>query len=173
MLVPAGDDLNVNGTIHIRVKNGAKTWLGFVIESTAHVPLMCGYSASTCRSYALVCYLFSDSHPPSKSPWADNIHKSAFTKHPNKADPCILPGQLLTFTTSLYLPPGHDSDISYLKLFLTTKYVDLSHFEMPFQGRAESLSSSGLGMHRAARLLQRLNHYWGTLLIPIVQKRSD
>lgn len=39
MLVPAGDDLNVNGTIDIRVRNGAKTWLGFVIESTAHVPL--------------------------------------------------------------------------------------------------------------------------------------
>jgi hypothetical protein len=39
MPVPAGNDLNVNGTIQMGVENGAETWLGFMIESTAPVPL--------------------------------------------------------------------------------------------------------------------------------------
>lgn len=64
---------------------------------------------------------------------------------------------------TFYLNEGQDVDVGYIKLFLSTEYVDYSHVpqESPFllEGRA----------HREVKPKQRV---WDTMLIPIVQCRQ-
>ena len=64
---------------------------------------------------------------------------------------------------SFYLHDGQDVDVGYLKLFLSTEYVDYSHVpqDSPFLLDAR--------VHRESKPKHRI---WDTMLIPIIQRRE-
>jgi hypothetical protein len=65
---------------------------------------------------------------------------------------------------TFYLRPGQNLDVGFLKIFLSTKPVDLSSMSQ----------SSPFERTRSNDLLARTNEgTWGTMLIPVLQRLSD
>ncbi|KAF5338125.1 hypothetical protein D9758_015374 [Tetrapyrgos nigripes] len=152
-LTPTGENLNVCGVIQIPIVDGAPpARYGFKIISTHNRPL----------------YVWVFSFNMSDL----SIH---IIYHPNfskTADPCLSPRGELDIgygsggsrPQSFYLPPDMTADVSYLKVFVTTQFVDFSDIEKlsPFEPGRKSMPN---------RLGQSQPEMWDALLVPIIQSR--
>lgn len=88
----------------------------------------------------------------------------------NKLDPCIPAKGSLTIgygsgghlPQMYYMREGQDMDIGYLKLFISTQRVDLSHIEQksPFKDAVRG----------GKPVKHTLYEGWDSILVPIVQK---
>ncbi|KAK7460550.1 hypothetical protein VKT23_009270 [Stygiomarasmius scandens] len=151
-LKPTGSDLNIGG--QITVLAGDDIRYGFKVTSKHSRPL-----------YA---WLFSFNMSDLS---IDIVYKPNLSKSP---DSCLgaLNGELEigygaggSQPQSFYLPSGMDADVTYLKLFLTTEHVDLSRLERPSPFGVPETSG------RASRPNPVPSQVWGTILVPIIQKR--
>jgi hypothetical protein len=106
--------------------------------------------------------------------FTDEVYKPAIAKRPDNTDPCTpANGELTTGygnggspPQSFRLPSGLDTDVSYLKVFLTSQPIDLSQVAqiLPFeQARYGRAVSSEEYLDKPRRGL------WDTLLVAIVQ----
>ena len=91
-----------------------------------------------------------------------------------KVDPPLLPKSSLTIGYGAgggipyvyYLRDGQDIDVGYLKLFLFTQHVDLSH--VPQNSPFAQVSPFGVCHHN--KTVETIP-IWDTILIPIIQRR--
>ena len=91
---------------------------------------------------------------------------------PHQVDPSIQPGESITFGYGsgggapfvLALHPGHDVEVGFLKLFVGTEYVDLSHLAQlsPF--------NSARGISQA--IISTKVSTWDTIVVPVVHRKA-
>ncbi|KAH8793127.1 caspase domain-containing protein [Flagelloscypha sp. PMI_526] len=97
------------------------------------------------------------------------LHKPSFSSQ--KPDPCLRAGGVLpigyggsgTGPRTFNLPDGQNVDVTYLKLFLSTKYIDLSSVEATF----------GLSEDRADKGTDTGSYVggWDTYCVSVIQER--
>ena len=88
-----------------------------------------------------------------------------------KVDPPLAPHQSLTIgygaagsaPYTYYLRPGQDVDVGFLKLFLTTEYVDLSCVTQESSFRTVTQPRTDMEVQSTAPL-------WGTVMVTVVQR---
>jgi hypothetical protein len=108
---------------------------------------------------------------PSTQPFTETIYSPTYAKQSNAADPSIPPHGELTIgygsggvpPQGFSLPPEETIGITYLKIFVTSQYVDLSYIrqDSPFdEGRPMNIS----------RAPKESKEVWDTMLLAIVQK---
>jgi hypothetical protein len=124
------------------------------------------------------------------------LYKPSLSKNPLESDLFVSAESQVTFKTELLLPSGVDRSVTYLKVFISTQYVDLSYLEMTSPFTWESLVSHTfeLGQHsssvnvrdfahaehtgalrlRGGKLtIHRRPEFWSCLSIPILQRVSE
>jgi hypothetical protein len=128
--------------------------------------------------------------------YADTLYKPSLSKNPRESDLFVSAESQVTFKTELLLPSGVDRSVTYLKVFISTQYVDLSHLEMtsPFtreslvshmfehgqhsssvnvRGSADAEHTGALRLRGGALVVRKRPEIWSCLSIPILQRVSE
>ncbi|KAI0310691.1 hypothetical protein OF83DRAFT_1178301, partial [Amylostereum chailletii] len=163
VLAPIGENLNVAGVIEIPVEDGVDApQYGFKITSVHPKPLYVWLFAFNMSQLSV-----------------DTVYKPTIAgDHDKPADPPLPAAPSPDHPSELHigygsggaepqefeLPPGAGVDVTYLKLFITTRYVDLSYLEQrsPFPATRWAKSAPPRGSREL----------WDTLLVPMVQRRK-
>jgi hypothetical protein len=153
ILEPAGPNLHRENVIDLTVKEGTK--YGIKITNKSKVDLFVSAFYFDNSSWEILSYF--------EPPKALN----------GSVDPPLLAQNSLTIgygasgfpPITYFLPPGQEIDVGFIKLFISTQYIDLGNIPQnsPFD---ESDRASGIEKKKAPAI-------WGTILIPVVQRRES
>ncbi|KAH8795907.1 caspase domain-containing protein [Flagelloscypha sp. PMI_526] len=153
--MPIGDNLCLDGVVRIPINSDG--------TSSAHF----GYKIVNRSEANLYVWMFSFNFLDLS---IRLLHKPSFSNQ--KTDPCLRPGGVLpvgygisgTGPRTFSLPDGQDVDVTYLKLFVSTRYIDLSSVEAisPFSKiRADIKAEENLEEGQ-----------WDTYCVPVIQERQ-
>ncbi|KAH8793129.1 caspase domain-containing protein [Flagelloscypha sp. PMI_526] len=153
--MPIGDNLCRDGVVRIPIN--------FDGTSSAHF----GYKIVNRSTENLYVWMFSFNFLDLS---IRLLHKPSFSNQ--KTDPCLRPGGVLpvgywssgTGPRTFSLPDGQDVDVTYLKLFVSTRCIDLSSVEAisPFSKvRADGEADTDLSEGQ-----------WDAYCVPVIQERQ-
>ncbi|KAJ8079113.1 hypothetical protein PM082_013400 [Marasmius tenuissimus] len=148
-----GENLNVQGTININIVEGDQ--YGFSIKNNSNVPLFAALLYFNINDLSVESYYMS---PVARD---------------GETDPSIPAGQSLdigwgdsgTIPRSYTLRRGRTIDVGFLKLYLSTEYVDFSQVcqETPFVEERENVRNPGTTKR----------YLWDSMLVNIIQRDPD
>jgi len=178
-LKPVGDNLVFNGCVHIQCDSDSENLYGLKIANHTHIPLYVSVFLFD-SDLSILTYYESSAAPVGKQ--ADAPLPAAR----KTGEPGVLTigyGASGVGPFQYALADNLDADLSFLKVFLSTKYMDLSFvaqdspFESPEAEPTEESPESANEAHSrgvafSSAKVRESPHLWDTVVIPIVQTQS-